>query len=146
MIDPKLVGKTYPATKYVVGIEKIKEYARAIGETNPLCTDEAAAKAGPYGEIVAPPTFAVLYTRDMAAQMLFDKDLALNLPMLVHGEQEFLFHRPVKHNDAVITTGTFKSAEARKQNLVLTFEMESRVNGELVTTSIYTFLVRGGAL
>jgi acyl dehydratase len=145
MIDPKLVGKTYPPTKYVVGVEKIKEYVNAVGETNPLCRDEAAAKAGPYGEIVAPPTFAVVYTKDMAGQMLFDKELALNIAMLVHGEQEFIFHKPVKHGDVVISTGRLKAVEARKQNLVTTFEVESRVDGELVTTAIYTFLVRGGA-
>lgn len=146
MIDPKFIGKTYSPTKYVVGIEKIKEYVNAIGETSPLCRDENAAAKGPYGQIVAPPTFAVVYTKDIAAQMLFDSDLNLNIPMLVHGEQEFVFHRPVKHGDVVLTTGKLVSAEARKQNLVVTFEAESRVDGELVTTSIYTFLVRGGAL
>ncbi|MDP8224679.1 MAG: MaoC family dehydratase N-terminal domain-containing protein [Candidatus Lernaella stagnicola] len=145
MIDPKLVGKTYPPTKYVVGIEKIKEYTRAVGETNPLCVDEKAAAAGPYGEIVAPPTFAVVYTKDMAAQFLFDKELDLNMMMLVHGEQEFIFHKAVKHNDTIITTGKLASAEARKQNLVVTFEAESRVGDELVTISRFTFLVRGGA-
>jgi acyl dehydratase len=145
MIDPKLVGKTYPPVQYVVGIEKIKEYVRAVGETNPLCNDPEAAAAGPHGQIVAPPTFAVVYTRDMAAQMLFDKELDLNMMMLVHGEQEFVFHRPIKHGDVVVTTGKLVSAEARKQNLVVTLKAESTVEGEPVTTTTFTFLVRGGA-
>ncbi len=145
MIDPNLVGKAYPPIKYVVGVEKIKEYTNAVGETNPLCTDEEAAAAGPYGQIVAPPMFAVVYTKDMAGTMLFDKELDLDMMMLVHGEQEFLFHKPVKHNDTVITTGKFVSAEARKENLVATFKTESKVDGELVTTGFFTFLVRGGA-
>jgi acyl dehydratase len=146
MIDLKYIGKKYPPTKYVVGIEKIKEYVNATGEKNPLCCNEAAAKAGPYGEIVAPPMFAVVYMKETVGQMLFDRELQLNMPMLVHGEQEFVFHKPVKHGDEVYTTGQLKSAEARKQNLVVSFETEARVKGELVTTGLYTFVVRGGAL
>lgn len=145
MIDEKLIGKTYPPTKYVVGIEKIKEYVNATGETNPLFTNEEAAKAGPYGEIVAPPMFAVVYQREAVAHVLFDSELDLNLMMLVHGEQEFVFHRLVKHNEEVISTAKLTSAEARKGNLVATGVIESRVDGELVTTGIWTFLVRGGA-
>jgi len=145
MIDEKLIGKTYPPVKFTVGREKIKEYCRATGEKDPLCTDEEAARNGPYGEIVAPPMFAVVYSRDMAQQMLFDKDLDLNLMMLVHGEQEFIFHKPVKHNDDVVSTGKLVKAEARKKNLVVTFQVDSTVNDEPVSTAFLTFLVRGGA-
>jgi len=146
MFDQKLIGKTYPPIKYVVGIEKIKEYANAIGERNPLCTNEEAAQAGPYGEIVAPPTFAVVYTKEMIGQMLFDPELKLNMPMLVHGEQEFIFHRPIKHDDVVVTTGRLVSSVVKKDNLLVTFEAESKVDSQLATTAIFTFLVRGGAL
>jgi acyl dehydratase len=145
MIDEKLFGKTYPPKRYVVGSEKIKEYCRAIGETSPLCVDEEAAKKGPYGAIVAPPTFAVVYTGEPVAQVLFDKELNINLMMLVHGEQEFVFHQLVKHNDEVISTAKFVRADVRKQNLVITAQVDSAVNGAPVTTAIFTFVVRGGA-
>jgi len=145
MIDPKLIGKTYPPIKYVVGIEKIKEYARAIGERDPLCTDEAAAAAGPYGEIVAPPTFAVVYSKEQFMNMLLDKELDLNFMMLVHGEQDCTFLKPVKHGDVVYTDGKLVSAEARKANLVVKFELTSKVEGEPVSTSLFTIVIRGGA-
>jgi len=145
MIDEKLIGKTYPEVRYVVGIEKIKEYCFAISERHPLCVDEEAAKAGPYGEIIAPPTFAVVYQKEMFQTVLFDKELSLNLAMLVHGEQEFNFYKPVKHNDLVITTGKLHSADARKGNLIVRFWVESKVDDELVCTSMFTVLIRGGA-
>jgi hypothetical protein len=50
---------TYPPIKYVVASRKIKEYAGAIGERDPLCTTKRRPR-GPYGDIVAPPTFAVV--------------------------------------------------------------------------------------
>ena len=42
--------------------EKIREYARAVGETNPLHLDLEAARAAGYADLVAPPMFAVVYS------------------------------------------------------------------------------------
>jgi len=145
MFDPKFIGKTYPPRRYVVGIEKIKEYTFATDERHPLCTKPEVAKDGPYGEIVAPPMFAVVYQKQMMGDMLLDKDLSLNVMMLVHGEQEFIFHKLVKHNDEVITTGKLLGAEAKKGNLIVKFELDSSVDGEPVTTGFFTVLIRGGA-
>jgi acyl dehydratase len=60
--DPKLINQVFETTDPVkVTAEQIRTYCEAIGETNPLYTDEAAAKKGPYGAIVAPPSFAVTF-------------------------------------------------------------------------------------
>ena len=142
MVDPKWVGKVLPTVKYEVGLEKIKEYALAVNDHNPLYLDEEAAKAGPYGQIVAPPMFAVVYSKEFIHHALFDKDLSMDFSMLVHGEQEFVFHRLVRPGDVVITSGKVKEI-VNKENLdLVTFESESRVNGELVTTGIYTMAIR----
>ena len=45
-IDPSHAGRTWPATvPYEVGIEKIREFADAIGDANPAYRDRAAARA-----------------------------------------------------------------------------------------------------
>jgi acyl dehydratase len=60
--DPALIGRVFEQTDPVpVSAEEIKEFCAALGETNPLFTDEAAAKKGPYGGLVAPPSFAVTF-------------------------------------------------------------------------------------
>lgn len=60
--DPALINKVFEITEPVeVKADKIKRYCAALGETNPIYTDEEAAKKGPYGEIVAPPSFAVTF-------------------------------------------------------------------------------------
>ena len=57
--DPALINKVFEVTDPVeVKADKIKRYCAALGETNPIYTDEDAAKKGPYGGIVAPPSFA----------------------------------------------------------------------------------------
>jgi acyl dehydratase len=45
-VNSQAVGKTYEPTLYAVGREKIKEYARAVGETNPVYLDVEAARSG----------------------------------------------------------------------------------------------------
>lgn len=60
--DPALIGKVFDITEAVpVTAEQIKRYCEALGETNPLFTDEAAAIQGPYGKLCAPPSFAVTF-------------------------------------------------------------------------------------
>ena len=60
--DPSLIGKIFEITEPVTVTPKmIREFCDALGETNPLYTDEEAAKKGPYGEIVAPPSFAITF-------------------------------------------------------------------------------------
>ena len=55
--DKSLIGVDVPIGTHQVTQEEIVAYARALGETNPLYLDEEAAKAGPYGAIIAPPGF-----------------------------------------------------------------------------------------
>ena len=60
-MNTEAVGKTYPSTTYAVGREKIKEYAHAVGETNPVHLDVDAARAAGYRDVVAPPMFAAFF-------------------------------------------------------------------------------------
>ena len=57
------IGKKFPAFEYEVGREKIREYANAVGETNPIHHDREAAQAAGFRDVVAPPMFAVVYSR-----------------------------------------------------------------------------------
>jgi 3-hydroxybutyryl-CoA dehydratase len=42
---------------YLVTAERIASFCASVGDDNPLYLDAAAAKAGPYGGIIAPPAF-----------------------------------------------------------------------------------------
>src|ERR1700690_4373912 len=58
--DPALIGRVFEVTDPVeVSAEDVRKFCAAIGETNALYTDEAAAKKGPHGTVVAPPSYAV---------------------------------------------------------------------------------------
>ena len=89
-LNKALIGKEYPASAhYEVGREKIRDFATAIGDFNPIYHDEAAAKAAGYDDIIAPPTFLTTLGFKFGPQVVGDPELGLNYAMVVHGEQEF---------------------------------------------------------
>jgi acyl dehydratase len=140
------VGKTYAPTVYAVGREKIKEYALAVGETNPLHLDPAAARAAGYRDVVAPPMFCVVYSAPSMAPAIFDPEVGINFALMVHGGQEFVWGPLVVAGDEITTTVSVKSIEQRAGNGFYVFESQSiNQDGESVCTGTWTNIVRGMA-
>ncbi|KPC63832.1 hypothetical protein ADL35_47530, partial [Streptomyces sp. NRRL WC-3753] len=78
-LDQSFVGRTYPPTEpYEVGREKIREFAQAVGDANPVYTDVEAAKALGYADVIAPPTFVFSLTFREAGQVIEDPQLGLD--------------------------------------------------------------------
>jgi acyl dehydratase len=143
-VKTEAVGKTYPPTLYAVGREKIKEYAHAVGETNPLHLDHEAARAAGHRDVVAPPMFCVVYSSPSVAPALFDPEVGINFAMLVHGGQEFVWGPLVVAGDEITTSASIKSIEERGGNGFYVFESRSvNQDGETVCTGTWTNIVRG---
>jgi acyl dehydratase len=141
-MDP--VGKSYPPVLYAVGREKIKEYARAVGETDPLHLDHAAARAAGYADVVAPPMFAVVYSAPAMAPAVLDPDVGINLAMMVHGGQEFVWGQPVVAGDEITTTASVKDISERDGKGFYVFEtVSTNQDGDTVATGTWTNIVRG---
>src|SRR6478672_12988368 len=78
-LNPEFVGKAFPYDEaFCVGVEKIREFARAIGDDNPLYRDRDAARAAGYPDLVAPLTFAIAVIMKAQDKLLFDPRLGLN--------------------------------------------------------------------
>ena len=140
------VGKTYAPTVYAVGREKIKEYAYAVGESNPLYLDHEAARRAGYRDVVAPPMFCVVYSAPSMGPAIFDPDVGINFALMVHGGQEFVWGPLVVAGDEITTTVSVKSIEQRAGNGFYVFESQSvNQDGENVCTGTWTNIVRGMA-
>jgi acyl dehydratase len=143
-VNTEVVGKTYPATTYAVGREKIKEYALAVGETNPLHLDPEAARAAGHADVVAPPMFAVVYSSPAIMPALFDPEVGIDFGLMVHGGQEFAWGPLVVAGDEVATTVTLKDIAERAGNGFFVFESTStNQRGETVCVGTWTNIVRG---
>jgi acyl dehydratase len=139
------VGKQYERITYAVGREKIREYAAAVGETNPLYLDVEAARAAGYADVVAPPMFVVVYAGRSVGPAVFDPDVGINLAMMVHGGQEFRWGALVVAGDEITTTTSVKEIAERGGMLFYVFESVSEnQRGEIVCTGTWTNIVRGG--
>jgi acyl dehydratase len=143
-MNTQAVGKTFAPTVYAVGREKIREYAHAVGETNPLHLDPEAARAAGHRDVVAPPMFCVVYSSPAVAPALFDPEVGINFAMMVHGGQEFVWGPLVVAGDEITTTVSVKSIEQRAGNGFYVFESGSvNQDGATVCTGTWTNIVRG---
>ncbi len=100
-VNRSVIGKEYPA--YVVTVErgKIKEFARAIGDLNQHYLDDAVGRASPWGDIIAPPTFPITFRDERADAETLLRDLGVDVSRVLHGEQEFEVHRPIRPGETL---------------------------------------------
>ncbi len=140
------VGKAYPSVTYAVGREKIREYAAAVGETNPLHLDLEAARAAGHADLVAPPMFAVVYSSPAVTVAMFDPELGVDFTRVVHGGQELVWGPLVIAGDEIATTATVKEVSERGGMTFYVFEARSEnQRGETVCTGTWTIIVRGAS-
>ena len=143
-VNTKAIGKTYEPVVYAVGREKIKEYARAVGETNPVHLDVDAARARGFADVVAPPMFAVVYSAPSMGPPIFDPEVEMNFAMMVHGGQVFEWGPVVVAGDEVTTIARVKEISERDGRAYYVFETISmNQRGEQVCRGTWTNIVRG---
>lgn len=136
-------GKTWPAVTYEVGAEKIREYAHAIGEENPVHHDRDAARAAGFRDVVAPPMFAVVYASRAVGPALFDPEVGIDFARMLHGSQEFTWGEPVCAGDVIETSTELKDLYDKDGKGFFVFESVSRnADGQEVARGTWTNIVR----
>jgi acyl dehydratase len=146
-LDTSFIGRTYqPAPPYEVGREKIREFARAIGDDNPVYADADAAKALGHPDVIAPPTFPIVLTLREAERIADDPELGLDYTKVVHGDQRFVYTRPVRAGDRLIVTTTIDNIRSAAGNDMLNTRSEVQTDtGEHVVTAHSLLVARGTA-
>jgi acyl dehydratase len=106
MPSKEMIGRVLSTGSATVTAEHVADFARALGDPNLLYVDANAAARGPFGGIVAPPTYPIAFmTQAMAGGMDTFLELGLNFMTLVHGEQEFEYRRPIRAGETLTLTG-----------------------------------------
>jgi acyl dehydratase len=143
-LNPTFAERVYPATApYLVGREKIREFAAAVGDTGPAAHDLAAARALGHADLVATPTFAVALTMQAEGQVMFDPELGLDMTRVLHREQTFDHRRPLRAGDEVTVTVSVASIDEVGGHDLLTLVSDVRtVAGEQVCTATSTLVCR----
>ena len=132
------VGHAYPSYRYEVSREKIREYAAALGESDPRYFSDG-------DDCVAPPTFVACFTIIMGGAALFaDTELGAH-PVLVHGSQSFRYgERNLRPGDVVVCTPRVADIQRRGRNELLTLEVDCRFEDSdelsVLSTGVIVFL------
>jgi acyl dehydratase len=144
-VNPELQGRVFPPTEpYLVGREKVREFARAVFSSNPVNVDPDAARAAGYDDVVAPPTFAVVMQEKTLAQLLAEPDAGIDFSRVVHGDQRFTSSRPIVAGDLLTATLTVSSVKTLGAHSMVTAESSvTDAAGAHVVTAVSTLVVRG---
>src|SRR3954469_16124706 len=146
-LDQQLVGRSYPPSAvYEVGRAKIAEFATAIGADDPAHHDVEAARARGTPGVTAPPTFAIVRSPAAANLVLNDPQMSLDYSRVVHGEQRFSHHRPVRAGDRLVATPRIYAVRSGAGNDLLTTRVDvATEDGEAVCTATSMLVARGPA-
>ncbi len=93
MIDHKFIGYRQPSFEAEVEKGRLRLFAKAIGETDPIYFDEQAARAAGHASLPVPPTFFFCLEMERADPYDWFHELGMPLGQVLHGEQSFTYHR-----------------------------------------------------
>jgi N-terminal half of MaoC dehydratase len=135
MVNQALEGKRYPRTApYLVGREKLREFAKATMLDESLLREDAAA----------PTTFPVVIQEQSLKLVITDPEAGLDFSRVVHGEQRFVYTRPIVAGDELTSELSVASIKTLGGNQMITFNTEIfDAQNQLVCTAISTLVVRG---
>lgn len=161
-VDRSIIGK--PTGAYVATVERgpVGKFAAAVLDENPVYANRDAAVAAGFADIPAPPTFTFTlpFWGAFAEDQPPDPTGGVN-PMhqimadqwakgalVLHGEQEFDFHRPVVVGDKLagepVVTDTYEkeTGSAVMTFVVIETEWRDQATGELVVTEKFNLIAR----
>jgi len=142
-LDAAYVGRSFPRTPaYVVGREKIREFADAIGAHDAIYRDPDAARSLGYPDVIAPPTFPIVLTAATLQQLVDDPGLGLDFARVVHGDQRFEYVRPVFAGDELTCVCTVAEITERAGSGFLTTRTDVMAGDDLVVTATAKLVVR----
>ncbi len=144
-INPDLAGRSYPAQEpYVVGREKIREFAAAVKATHRAHYDLDAAAALGHGDLLAPPTFAIIVAQRADALLVNDPQSGIDFSRVVHADQRFTHHRPIVAGDQLVAELHVDTVRVMGGGAMISTRAEiATVAGEKVATTFSSILVRG---
>lgn len=147
MFDRAMIGKEYPLFTLDVEKGRIRQFAQAIGDDNPVWCDPEIAKSQGFAGIPAPPTFGFTLAMDAHQPFLVLEDMAIDKRKSMHGEQVFTYHAPILAGDTI--TGRQKIVDMfdKKGGALQFIVTETRLSnqrGEAVADLRTVIVVRNG--
>src|SRR6478735_6185161 len=145
-IKTDVMGMVYDHPDYfIIGREKLREYAAAIKSDDPAHFDEAAAAELGHQALVAPPTFISTLALIMQRDFFRKVDTGFETMQIVQVDQKFLYHKPMLAGDKVWGRMEVISVNERfGADIVQTRNLALDENGELYLEAFTTLMGHEG--
>lgn len=145
MIDHQWIGHQLPTSVFPIERSRLRFFAKATGQTDPIYLDEQAARAAGHPDLPAPPTFLFSAEMDSDLKMQWLQEAGVPLQRVLHGEQSFSYHRPVHAGDTVSVTTRVTDIYDKKNGALEFVVMDTDAvnqHGQLVANSRGIIVVR----
>ena len=144
-VNPELLDTVFePIEPYVVGREKVREFAAAVFASAPIHHDVDAAIEAGYSDVVAPPTFPIVIQEKTLQQLLSHPGAGIDFSRVVHGDQKFEYQRPLVAGDEVVATLRVTKIQSLGVHTMVTSESTiATTSGEPVVVATSTLVIRG---
>jgi acyl dehydratase len=156
-----IIGKPTGKSKVVVERGPVSHFAEAVGSTSPIYRNPQAAKAAGLDAIPAPPTWPFAMEFSGKFEEIQPADAPTGNPLMgamgplmakggliLHGEQEFIYHRPVLVGDVLVSEGKITDAyQKESRGKTMTFIVSETTwsddkTGEPVVTARFNLIHR----
>lgn len=127
MLDKTNIGKAFPPVTAAVEKGRLRFFAKAIGENNPIYTDEIAAKEAGYESLPMPPTFLFSLKMDVPNPFKNYENAGLALAKILHANQMFIYHQPVVAGDTLTFESHIANIYDKKGGELLFLEEKTKV-------------------
>lgn len=145
MIDKGIIGKEYPPFSVVVEQRWLRSFAAAIGASDPIYSDEAAARAAGYPALPAPPSFPFALIMEANQSFMILDQLGIDKRHAMHAEQSFVYCADICAGDVITGRQTVVDVYAKKNGAMEFIVTEIRLDnqrGEHVCDLRITVVVR----
>ena len=145
MLDRSRIGYHFPPFQVELEKGRLRLFAKAIGETNPIFIDEAAAHAAGYRSLPMPPTYPFCLGKDIPDPFDTLHLFGLDFSGILHGEQCFRYHGLACAGDTLFGQKRVSDIYDRKNGalefIVVVTEFKDR-DGRLVCEAEQTIVVQ----
>jgi hypothetical protein len=144
-LDQDVIGRQLPSVTVTVDAGRLRFFAKAIGETNPVFTDQQAAQAAGHRDLPVPPTFLFGIELESPDPFAWLSDLGVDLRRVLHGEQSFTYHSQAVAGDVLTASPRITNVYSKKGGALEFIEKTSvvtRDSGAVVADLTSVIVVR----
>jgi acyl dehydratase len=147
MIDRRYIGHALPAFMVPVEAGRLRFFAKATGNTDPVYVDEAAARDAGHRDLPVPPTFFFCLEMESPDPAALRKLLGIDYRRILHGEQQFRYHAMAHAGDRLRFEPRIADIYDKKNGALEFVRRETKVtnqHGALVAELTCLTVVRNG--